>query len=67
MRERLRKLAERVESEGITPQVAHAVAALTNVQIRSIELSHKLEVSEALEARLAALEAAVAEEGGHFA
>ena len=67
MRCRLVRLADRVEAGQLQPATAHALNGLLNTCVRTIELSHKLEVSEVLEARLAALEAAVEAEGGHLA
>jgi hypothetical protein len=63
LRTRLANLADSVEAGETSSAVAHAIAALGNVQIRSIEVERKVAEVEQYEERVAALEAVVRESG----
>ena len=54
-------MVDAVEAEKIAPNIAHAIASLSNVRIRAVEAEMKLAEVEAFEERVAALEALVAE------
>jgi hypothetical protein len=52
----VKKLTDKVLEGEILPPVAHAVVALQNIKLRSIELERKIKETEELEARLQVLE-----------
>jgi hypothetical protein len=58
------KLTNKVLEGEVLPPVAHAVVALQNIKLRSIELERKIKETEELEARLEVLEDGLEQKGG---